>query len=196
LPWKNVPIQKDVEFMLNTPVFVENDANLAGLSEAKNIIDDYKNVLYITISTGIGTGVIKNGIIDPMYADSEGGHIQIEHNGKHQIWEKVASGKAIVTKYGNRASDIADPKAWEAIARNIAVGLIDLLAVIQPEAVVIGGGVGSHLHKFKKQLVKELKKYENPLVPIPPILKAKKPEEAVVYGCYDLIKDRDAKSIR
>ena len=52
--------------------------------------------------------------------------------------------------------------------------------------VVLGGGVGHYLEKYHHLLVTELKKYATPMVPIPPIIKAQRPEEAVVYGCYDL----------
>jgi glucokinase len=66
---------------------------------------------------------------------------------------------------------------------------VDLLAIIQPEVVIIGGGVGTHFDKYGKLLETELKKYQTPLVPIPPIRAAQRPEEAVIYGCYELVKE-------
>ncbi len=47
---------------------------------------------------------------------------------------------------------------------------------------MIGGGVGSHLEKFKDRLDEQLKIYENPLLVIPPIVKAQRAEDAVIYG--------------
>jgi len=190
LPWRNVPIQADVEKLINAPVIVENDAKVAGLSEALLVINEFKKVLYITIGTGIGTGIIINGVIDPNFADSEGGHMLLEHEGKFQSWESFASGKTIFQKYGKQAADIADPAAWKAISHNIAVGLIDLIATLQPDVIIIGGGVGAHFDKFKEPLTTELKQYEMPLVPIPPIRGAQRAEEAVIYGCYELAKER------
>jgi predicted NBD/HSP70 family sugar kinase len=187
LPWRDVPLQKDLEKMLGSPVVVENDANLAGLSEAM-LIPQYACVLYVTVSTGIGTGIITNRTIDPEFADSEGGHIMLEHKGKLQMWENFASGKAIVRRFGKRASEIKDDKTWKLIAHDIALGLYDLTAFIQPDAVVLGGGVMAHLGKFDDLLLQELHKYTTPLTPIPPILQAQRPDEAVVYGCYDLAK--------
>jgi glucokinase len=61
--------------------------------------------------------------------------------------------------------------------------------MIQPDLIVIGGGVGTHFEKFEKPLLNELKKYENPLAPTPLIRKAVHPEEAVIYGCYELAKE-------
>jgi len=186
LPWRDVPIQADMERIVDAPVVVENDAKLAGLSEAKVIIKEFKKVLYVTISTGIGTGIIINGVIDPSFEDSEGGHLMLEHDGKIENWETFASGKAIFKRFGKKAQDITDESAWKIIARNIAIGLIDLIAVIQPEVIVLGGGVGQYYAKFSDYLDTELKRYETPLVPIPPIRLAKRPEEAVIYGCFEL----------
>jgi glucokinase len=189
LPWHDVPIERDLQKLLDCPVVVENDANLAGLSEAM-LVKRYSRVLYVTISTGIGTGLIVDRVIDPSYADSEGGQMVLEHNGKMETWEDFASGQAIVARYGKRASDISDPTAWRAICHDIALGLIDLIAVLQPQVVILGGGVGTHYDKYKKYLAEALAPYETPLVPIPHIQKAERPEEAVVFGCYDLAKSK------
>jgi predicted NBD/HSP70 family sugar kinase len=194
LPWKNVPVQQDVEKLIKCPTLLENDANLAGLSEALEVHDTYKKVLYVTVSTGIGGGLISDGVIDPAFADAEIGHLLLEHGGKLQRWEEFASGSAIVRRLGKKASEITDERDWYAVARNIAIGMIDLIATLTPEAIVIGGGVGTHLLKYKDRLEEQLKIYENPLLTIPPILPAKRPEEAVVYGCYELARMKYGKS--
>lgn len=188
LTWRDIPVHADVEKITHCPVLIENDANLAGLSEAVLLLPEFRKTLYITISTGIGTGIVVDGTIDPAFADSEGGDIMIEHNGILQKWESFASGKAIVAKYGKRASELDDPDAWRAISRDFAIGFLDLIAVVQPDVIVIGGGVGTHFHKYGDFLVAELKKYENPMLPIPPIRQAQRAEEAVIYGCYELAK--------
>jgi predicted NBD/HSP70 family sugar kinase len=188
LKWKNIPLAADVEKLAHCPISIENDTKLAGLSEAINIKDEFSKVLYVTISTGISSALTVNGVLDPDLIDSESGHMLLEHDGKVQTWESFASGKAIVKKYGKRASDITSESDWKTISRNISIGLIDLIAVIQPEVIVIGGGVGSHFHKYKKPLTEQLKKYEMPMVPIPKIRGALKAEEAVIYGCYHLAK--------
>ncbi len=193
LAWQNVPIQADIEKVTNCPVIIENDAKLAGLSEATLVKDEFKKVLYVTISTGIGGGLIIDGRLDPNFADIEVGQILLEHQGKLRDWEDFASGKAIQKKFGKRVSEIDDDDtAWYSIARNIAIGLIDLMATLTPEVIILGGGVGAHLEKFQARLVEQLKIYENPMFTIPPIRQAARSEEAVIYGCYELIKARDA----
>lgn len=188
LPWRDIPVQRDVEQLLGCPVVVDNDANLAGLSEAMLLKNQYSRVLYVTISTGIGTGIITDQAIDPAFADSEGGQMLLEHHGVFRQWEDFASGRAIVERFGKKAQDITDEKTWRLICKDIAAGLIDLIAVIQPEAIVLGGSVGTYYDRYSKLLNEALRRYDNPLVPIPPIVQASRPEQAVVYGCYDLAK--------
>ena len=189
LPWQNAaPIKHDLENILpHVPVFIENDAKLAGLSEAI-AHSDYKTVLYLTVSTGIGAGVSVNGKIEPALASSEPGQMVIEYDGKLAKWENLASGRALVEKYGKRASEIDDPAIWQEFSRALARGIIELVAIIQPDVIVIGGGVGTHFDKFSGALKSELAKLENEMVKAPPIIKASRPEEAVIYGCYELLK--------
>jgi predicted NBD/HSP70 family sugar kinase len=189
LPWENVPVADDCRQFLHCPVVLENDANLAGLSEA-HLLKEYRKVLYVTISTGIGDALVVDGKLDPNLVDSEAGHSVLEHNGKLATWESFASGSAIHAKYGLRASEITDPQIWYVIARNIALGLIHLIAITTPDVIVLGGGVGGHLDKYKERLVEELKIFETPMTPVPPIRQAARPETAVIFGCYDLVKER------
>jgi len=192
LPWEMVPAQVDIEKILVCPVMVENDANLAGLAEAILLKKEFKKVLYITVSTGIGGCIIINGKIDLNFADSEVGHILLEHDGKLQRWEDFASGQAIKNKFGKLAEDITSPSDWYIISRNIAIGLIDLIATLTPEVIVLGGGVGAHFDKFENRLKEELKIYENPMLSMPVIRQAIHAEEAVIYGCYELIRSHHA----
>lgn len=189
LEWENVPIKHDLRAFIDCPIVLENDANLAGLSEALEVIDEYKKVLYVTISTGIGSGITINGKIDPDFADSEVGHMKLQYNDRMQVWEDFAAGSAIKRRYGKLAKDISDKKTWKEIAHTFALGLNSLIAVIQPDVIIIGGGVGSHFKKYEKLLKDELARYSTPMTPTPPILHAKRSEEAVIYGCYHLAKE-------
>jgi predicted NBD/HSP70 family sugar kinase len=193
LPWTDVPIEEDAERIFNSPVQIENDAKLAALSEAGLVKDEFRKVLYVTISTGIGGGLVIDGKIDPDFQDIELGFMTLEHSGRFEQWEKFASGSAITKKFGKHASDITDPKAWYIIARNIAVGLNALIATLDPEVIILGGSIGNHLEKFQDRLIEQLKIYEHPMTPAPPIRKAKRAEEAVIYGCYELAKTHHAR---
>lgn len=188
LPWRNVPIHNDVEQILKCPVAIENDAKLGGLSEAMLLKDTYHKVLYVTVSTGIGYALVVNCQIDTSLGDGGGRTIMFEHGGKMVPWESYASGHAIVERYGKKAQDIIDEETWRRIVRDLSQGFLELIAIFEPDVIVVGGSVGTYFDRYGQFLSDELKKYDLPLVPIPPILGAQRAEEAVVYGCYDFAK--------
>ena len=188
LPWLDEPIQRDMERIFACPVVIENDAKLGGLSEAMLLKDKYQKVLYITVSTGIGTALIVNQTIDTAIGDAGGRLLMLEYKGKLVPWESFASGRAIVERYGKKAEAITDKAIWQRIAHDLALGLIQLVAVLQPEVIVIGGSVGAHFDRYGEFLKQAMKSLETPLLPMPPLVGAERPEEAVIYGCYDLAK--------
>ena len=198
LGWVNVPLVSLVKSIANCDVLLENDAKLAGLSEARLLKPLPRKVVYVTISTGIGGAVIIGGNLDQDLLDSEIGWMLHERAGKMVTWESFGSGKAIVKRFGKFASEITDPHVWKLISHDMALGLIDISAVLQPEIIIIGGGVGSHFSKFSKPLREALKSYESPLVHAPKVVGAKNPEQAVIYGCYQLMKDhmKQVKSLK
>ena len=183
LTWHDTDIAALLRDHYDCPIIVENDANLAGLAEARALDTIPPLALYVTISTGIGTGVILNGKIHPLLARAEGGHMLLQHDDTMAIWESFASGKAIKEATGMLASDITDDATWREIAANIALGLLAILPFLRPDIVIIGGGVGAHLDKFERYLNEDLTRHlENQYTAT--IVQAVHPEEAVIYGCY------------
>jgi len=192
LPWEDVDVTHPLREAFKVPVLIDNDANVGGLSEAHQLEPIPKCVLYITIGTGIGSGIITGGKIDPYFAHSEAGHIMLEHQGILQRWEDLCSGRAIVRDYHQIAAEIDDPEIWQEITDKLALGFYALLPVIQPDVVVIGGGVGTHFDKYAKLLHDRLRLRLPAIVPLPKIVKAVNPEEAVIHGCYQLAKQKAA----
>ncbi|QQS17852.1 ROK family protein [Candidatus Saccharibacteria bacterium] len=148
LPWRKVPIQRDLEKLFACPMLVENDAKLAALSESM-LIKDYHKVLYITISTGIGEALVVNNEIITAIGDGGGRTMLFEYKGKMTPWEDFAGGRAIANTYGKPASEIHDPAIWKKISRNLTPGFLQLIAVLQPEVIVVGGGAGHYLARSK-----------------------------------------------
>jgi predicted NBD/HSP70 family sugar kinase len=188
LSWKNVPLDHDIEQILECPIIVENDAKMAALSEAMMLKHTYNKVLYVTVSTGIGYGLVVNRTIDSAIGDGGGRKMLVEHHGKLVPWESFASGRAIVARYGKRAEDIHDQKTWRLIVKDLKPGLLQLIAIAEPEVIVIGGSVGTYFDRYGKLLTEELAAYKTPLVSLPDFCAAARPEEAVLFGCYDLAK--------
>jgi glucokinase len=185
LGWKNFDIAAAMKGVLgSTPIFIENDANLAGLAETRSRNPMPISSLYVTVSTGIGTGVTTNGVIDPGLRNSEGGHMLVEFDGEVHQWELFASGKAIYETYGRYARDIDDKKTWDEIADRISRGFLAAIPLIQPDVIILGGSIGTYFDHYAPKLREILKHHLPDHIPCPKLVTAKHPEQAVIYGCY------------
>jgi glucokinase len=185
LKWSNFDVGKALHGVLgDAPILVENDANLAGLAETRSLSPIPTSSLYVTVSTGIGTGITTNGKIDPGLRLSEGGRSLVEYDGMVREWETFASGKAIYTLYGKFARDIHSKRDWDHIADRISRGFLALIPVLQTDIIIIGGSIGTYFDRYAPQLEAILKEKLPPHIPCPTILQAAHPEEAVIYGCY------------
>lgn len=190
LGWENLDIAKSLQHVIDCPVWLENDANLAGLAETRALKKIPETSLYITVSTGIGSGIILNGAINEPLGDSEVGHMHLEYDGRLQEWEKFASGKAIKRVYGRYASDIHDLTVWKQIAERISRGLLAIIPTLRPDVVIIGGSIGTYYEHYGVELKRILREHLRPHITVPEIRRAQHPEEAVVYGCYHYAKNK------
>jgi predicted NBD/HSP70 family sugar kinase len=186
MDWEPVAITSAIKNHFKVPVGLEKDANAAALSEAiLGAGRGCRYVLYVTVSTGVGTGVIINGEIYHGAHDPEGGHMDIAAEGGNEEMETAVSGRGIKRRFGRFGYEITDPEVWDAFAKDLATGLHNLITTISPEVVVIGGGVGVHYEKFATQLKRHLEEL-HPIYPTPPIIPAKNLETAVAYGALIL----------
>lgn len=184
LPWTQFPLKARLQENFSCPIYINNDANLAGLAETHSLPSVPPLSVYITVSTGIGTGIITDGRLLQPLAGSEGGHMLLQTPKGLQEWEDFASGKAIYESRGKLARDIHDTQEWHQIAEDLALGLQTLIPLLQPDVIIVGGSVGRYFDRFGPLLSETLKSRMPAFIPIPPIVQAKHPDEAVVYGCY------------
>lgn len=193
LPWKDAPIRKDLsKFFGDAEITLENDARLAGLAEANVIRYSHQNVLYLTISTGIGGALIRDGKIVEALKDTEMGKMPLLHEGRVENWEEFASGRWVVKTFGKKASEITDDKEWEKLGQNIAQGVAVACSVVQPEAIIFGGGVGHYADHFVDTVSEYLIKNLHPVIKQPQtLLAASFPDDAVLRGCYLLLKSQE-----
>lgn len=190
LGWENFDIATPIRVAFSCPVWIENDANLAGLAEARMMRKTPASCFYVTISTGIGTGIILDGQIASGLSSSEGGHSLVEYDGKVRQWESFASGKSIYRTYGKYARDITSKTVWKQIADKISRGFLALIPVLQPEVIVIGGSIGTYFDRYYPTLKRILEESLPAHIDVPEIRQAAHPEEAVIYGCYYYGKDK------
>ncbi len=185
LKWKDFDVASALKGVLGSaPILVENDANLAGLAETRSRSPMPLSSLYVTISTGIGTGITTSGVIDPGLRLSEGGRMLVEFDGMVREWESFASGQAIHKAYDQYAKDIHSKQVWNEIATRISRGFLAAIPLLQPEVIIIGGSIGTYFDQYAPKLEAILREHLPPHIPCPQFLPAKHPEQAVIYGCY------------
>ena len=112
--WRDFPLGPETAKAYGLPVRVDNDANAAGLAEALwGAGSGYRNVFYVTLGTGIGTGVIFDQQVyhGRTGAAGEGGHMSIDYRGplcgcgKRGCIEVLASGPAIARRAQSKLGD-------------------------------------------------------------------------------------------
>lgn len=185
LGWKNFDVKSALAGVLgDTPILIENDANLAGLSETRFLENVPAQSLYVTVSTGIGSGIITDGHINVALSNSEAGHALVEFDGVVREWESFASGQAIYKTYGQYARDIKSVEIWNQVADRISRGFLAVIPILQPNVVIIGGSIGTYFENYGNQLQAILKEKLPEHIACPLFVQAKYPELAVIYGCY------------
>lgn len=165
-----------------------NDADLAGISEAREL-EDPKLCVYLTLSTGVGTGLTYNGHPLPQLERFEGGSMRVEYDGQRDRYERIASGKSFYERYHKFGAEITDPDIWRNYAERAASGLMALIPLLEPNNIVIGGSMGTHFPKYSSFLMEILNNKIAKHMPDVKLSQAKHPEEAVIYGCYYRAKD-------
>lgn len=166
--WHNVPIRKLIQERFNCPTYLGNDANVAALAEATSgAARGSTYVVYLTVSTGIGGGVIDNGrlLVGARGLGGEAGHMMMVVDGEILDLEGAAAGPAIARravarlKGGavSRIRELVDGDLDKVTAKVVgaAAAAGDSLAVelIQKAGYMVGLGIVSLLHLFNPQIV-------------------------------------------
>ncbi|HEV2412905.1 MAG TPA: ROK family protein [Candidatus Saccharimonadales bacterium] len=186
LPWENVPFGHLMSQKFNVPITIENDAKVAAFSEARLLESAAPLVLYLTIGTGIGTGLVFKGEPDLALNRSEAGKLILWHDGSYQAWEDIASGRAILRDYKKYAHDIHEDATWKEIAHKLSLGLLAIIPTFYPDVIIFGGSIGAYFESYSRYVSEEVSSHLAPIVKMPRLLKAHHPEEAVIYGCYEI----------
>jgi predicted NBD/HSP70 family sugar kinase len=171
LEWNNVPLREILSERFGLPVFVENDANAAAFSEFwYGPLNEarVKNLVFILVVEGLGTGLIINGELHVGSRHGLGGfgHMSIDPSGelcscgRRGCWETFASERATVERYhrvtakqglpfvdlkdlialANKGDEMA-LQSLKITAEYLGEGISNLAHGIFPETVVIGGNI-------------------------------------------------------
>lgn len=163
--WIDVPISKLVEERVSLPVVLENDANAAALAEKwVGSAMDTDNFTYMTISTGVGAGVVVEGrllrglkgnagdightVVDPSYGTCPCGQkgclewiasgTAIARQGSEVLGRKVTT-EEVFELYKQNDKDIVP--LVDGILKVIGQACVTIVNLFDPEKIVIGGGV-------------------------------------------------------
>src|SRR5882762_5034077 len=124
--WRNFPLAAEVQRAFHVCSKVDNDANAAALAEAVwGTGVGFRNVLYVTLGTGIGTGIIFDRRIYHGRTGSaaEGGHVSIDYNGprcgcgKRGCIEALCSGPAIAQRTRARLAESNAPSQLRGLTK-------------------------------------------------------------------------------
>ena len=167
--WCNIQLTHRIEERFQKPVRLENDCNAAGLAEARfGAARGFASVFYAAIGTGIGAGIILDGKI---YHGKNGAaaeaHATIDYRGPvicncgiPGCIEGIASGRAV---HGN----------VDEIATRLAAWLGGVVSLLDPDIIVIGGGVSKIGAPLLDRLISEIPMWTvNPYADQTPIVPA------------------------
>ena len=165
LAWQNFDIVGTFEKELNVPIGFDTDVNGSALGEYKfGIGKSVQNLVYITVGTGVGIGVISEGRPIHGMMHPEGGHVILSRHPKdnykgkcpfhENCVEGLAGGPAVEERWGKKAIDLVDKKeVWELESYYLAQALIDYTMILSPEMIIMGGGIMHNPHLLK--MIKE-----------------------------------------
>ncbi len=167
--WKNVAIKKNIQDKLKIPTFIDNDVNMISLGEWRfGAGRGYRNLLCMTLGTGIGGGLIlNNGLYrGEGFAAGELGHMPLNEKGPKcncggfGCYERYVGNKYLVLKavemFGQKNISIEDVfdlakagnrkalKYWNDVGSSIGNGLVGIVNLLNPQLIVIGGGVANN----------------------------------------------------
>ena len=182
LGWHDIPFVAEMKKHLDTPVYGDNDATVAGLAESvAGVSAGIRDSVFLTLGTGVGGGIIIDG---KPYSGAHGcgseiGHMMIKMGGElctcgnYGCFERYASATAIIREARKaiveypessmlaacggdpeklnakividaaKAGDAAAKAVFGGYVQALSVGIINIINMLDPEVIVLGGGVSA-----------------------------------------------------
>lgn len=191
--WVGEPLKESINEVLGAPVYLENDAALAGLGEAVYGAGKERDIVaYMTISTGVGGARIvvrsieKDGHFEPGRQIIDADSSLCEECERNDL-ESCISGSGVEKRKGVPPKKITDMRVWDdELPRILAYGLNNLIGFWSPDVIVLGGSmiIGDpaisveQTEIFLKKLIKDFAK-------MPDIKKASLGDLGGVYGALE-----------
>jgi glucokinase len=198
--WDDFDLPQFVGECAGVPVIMDNDANVGALGEAHfGAGRGFDPLFYMTLSTGIGGGIVCGGRVH-RGADSYGGeigHIAIRPDGPeclcgwHGCFERMCCGLWLERDYGKTAKELMqDPAFVERYVVDLATGLKAAIMLLNPARIVIGGGIpkaGDRLFvPLRKELRRQITSWSRARIDVAP---AELGDDSVLWGALVLSKE-------
>jgi len=167
--WKNVPLRVILQKKLNLPVLIDNDVKLITLAEWKfGAGRGVKHLICLTLGTGVGSGLILDNRLYRGAANAAGelGHVPLNEQGPacncggfgcfetyvgnqrlFALASRIMHKPNMTTEKMFALANQGDPKAlrfWQEAATHIGNGLVGVVNLLNPELIIIGGGVSNN----------------------------------------------------
>lgn len=166
--WNDFPLVERVRAFVNAPVIMDNDANAGALGEAAyGSGRGFRPLFYMTLSTGIGGGIVLEDGSIYRGADSyagEIGHLTIRPDGPECLcgargcFERMCCGLWLERDHGKSAKELLrDVSFVDRYVIDLATGLKAAIMLMNPARVVIGGGIAKAGDALFVPLRKELR---------------------------------------
>jgi glucokinase len=195
--WRDFDLCGFVQDLTGAPTVMDNDANVGALGEAEYGAGmGYSPLFYMTLSTGIGGGIYDQGHIW-RGADSYGGeigHLTIRPDGPeclcgaHGCLERMCCGLWLARDYGKTAKELMDDPAFvPRYVVDLALGLKAAIMLLNPQRIVIGGGIskaGDRLFvPLRAELRRQITSWSAARIDVVP---AALGDDSVLYGALAL----------
>ena len=164
--WSDFNMIGELKEKFNVPMEFDTDVNGAALAESWwGAGEGLKNVLYITVGTGIGAGAVVDGKMVQGLTHPEMGHISLKRHKDDKFegrcpfhkdcLEGMAAGPAIEDRWGKKGFELAEvDEVWDMEAYYLAQALVNYILILSPQKIIMGGGVMK-----QKQLFPKIRKY-------------------------------------
>ncbi len=172
--WSDTDVVGPLRTAFGIPIGFDTDVNGAALGEHLwGAGQDVDTLVYLTVGTGIGGGVLVDGRILHGMIHPEVGHMAIPRDPGSDPFggvcpfhgdclEGLASGPAIGARWQRPATDLTpDHPAWDLEAHYLALAAQTMICAYSPQRIILGGGVMEQLHLFPKIRTQTLKRLNN-----------------------------------
>jgi glucokinase len=198
--WNDFDLCGFVRDAAGVPAVIDNDANVGAVGEAEfGAGKGYSPVFYMTLSTGIGGGIWENGRVW-RGADSYGGeigHLTIRPDGPECLcgargcFERMCCGLWLARDHGKPAIELLqDADFVRRYVIDLTLGLKAAIMLLNPQRIVIGGGIpkaGDRLFvPLREELGRQITKWSGARIDV---VQAALGDDSVLYGALSLVRE-------